>query len=95
MGRGKARGGVVNRRGRGKARVVSPVMDQGGCSGRDPDCPTPAETGVGISARIYDSNGDKARQGPGSERRQAGTGGPKGFSVIHPPPELNGEERGT
>ena len=31
MGRGRARGGVVNRRGRGKARVVSPF-------GREPDC---------------------------------------------------------
>jgi len=50
-------------------------MDQAGCSGRDPDCLTPAETGLGISARIYDSNslGDKAREGPGSERRHAGT----------------------
>jgi len=50
-------------------------MDQAGCSGRDPDCLTPAETGVGISARIYNSNslGDKAGQGPGSERRHAGT----------------------
>jgi len=75
MGRGKTRGGVFNRRGRGKARVVSPVMDQAGCSGRDPDCLTPAETGVGISACIYDSNslGDKAGEGPGSERRHAGT----------------------
>ena len=92
---GTARVRVVNTRRRGKALVVGPVMDQTGPSGRDPDCLTPAETGLGISARIYDSNGDKARQGPGSERRQAGTGGPKGFSVIHPPPELNGEERGT
>ena len=75
MGRGKALSGVVNRRGRGKARVVSPVMDQAGCSGRDPNCLTPSETRVGISARIYNSNsfGDKAGEDPGNERRHAGT----------------------
>ena len=32
---------------------------------------------MGVSARIYDSNslasGDRAREGPGSERRHAGT----------------------
>jgi len=72
---GTARVRVVNTRRRGKALVVGPVMDQAGPSGRDPDCLTPAETGVGISARIYDSNslGDKAGEGPGSERRHAGT----------------------
>jgi len=50
-------------------------MDQAGCSGRDPNCLTPSETGVGISARIYNSNsfGDKAGEDPGNERRHAGT----------------------
>ena len=74
-GTGKAQGGVVNRRGRGKARVLISVMDQAGCSGRDPDCLTPTKTGLGISARIHDSNslGDKTREDPGSERRHAGT----------------------
>ena len=55
--------------------MVSPVMDQAGCSGRDPDCITPAETGVGIRARIYNSKSlrDKAGEGPRNERRHAGT----------------------
>jgi len=78
-GRGKARGGVVNRRGRRKARVVtallSPVMVRAGCPGQEQDCLKPAETGVGVSARIYDSNslGDRTREGRGSECRHAGT----------------------
>jgi len=38
MGRGKARGGVVNRRGRGKARVVIPLMGRDVRAGREPDC---------------------------------------------------------
>ena len=74
-GQGKARGGVINRRGRRKTRVVSPVMGRIGCPGRKSDCLKSAETGVGVSARIHDSNslGDRAREGPGSERRHAGT----------------------
>ena len=45
------------------------------CPGRKSDCLKSAETGVGVSARIHDSNslGDRAREGPGSERRHAGT----------------------
>ena len=45
------------------------------CPGRQPDCLKPAGTGVGVSARIYDSNslGVRSRQGRGSERRHAGT----------------------
>jgi len=38
MGRGKARGGVVNRRGRWKAHVVIPFMGRNVCPGREPDC---------------------------------------------------------
>ena len=74
-GRGKARGGVENRRERRKARVVSSVMGRMSCPGRESDCRKSAETKVGISARIYDSNslGDRARESPGSERRHAGT----------------------
>jgi len=58
-----------------KKRVVSPVIGKIGCPGRKSDCLKSAETGMGVSARIYDSNsiGDKAREGPGSERRHAGT----------------------
>ena len=54
--------------------MVRPVMDQVGCAGRDPDCLTPAETGVEISARTFDSNslGDKVGEGHGSEHRHAG-----------------------
>jgi len=69
--------GVVNKRGRGKARVgvVSPLMGRPGCPGREKDCLKPVGKGVGLSARIYDSNslGDRARESPGSERRHAGT----------------------
>jgi len=76
-GQGKAWGGVVNRRGQRKARVVSPVMGRMSCPGRESDCLKSAETGVGISTRMYNSNslGDRAslREGPGSERRHAGT----------------------
>jgi len=77
MGRGKARGRVVNRRGQGKARVMIPFMGRDVCAGREPDCLKPAGTGVGVSARMYnDSNslGDRAKEGRGSERRHAGTG---------------------
>ena len=37
--------------------------------------PKPVGTGVGVSARIYDSNslGDRAKEGRGRERRHAGT----------------------
>ena len=59
------------RRGRRKVRVVSPVMGRMSCPGRESDCLKSAETEVGISAGIYDSNW--AREGPGSERRHAGT----------------------
>ena len=78
-GRGKARGGVVNRRGRRKVRVVtalvSPVMGRAGCPGREQDCLKPTGAGVGVSARIYNSNslGDRAREGRGIECRHAGT----------------------
>ena len=84
MGRGKARGKVVNRRGWRKAPVVSPVMGRDVCPGRESDCPKPAGTGVGVSDRIYgsDSLGDRASEGRGSERRHAGTG--EGISArIH------------
>ena len=55
--------------------MVSPVMGQAGCPGREPDCRKPAGTWVRISARIYDSNslGDRTREGRGSECRHAGT----------------------
>jgi len=69
--------GVVNKRGRGKARdgVVSPLMSKPGCPGRKKDCLKPVGKGVGVSSRIYDSNSleDRAREGPGSERRHVGT----------------------
>jgi len=42
--------GVGNRRGQRKPRVVSPVMGQAGCTGREPDCLKPAGTWVGVSA---------------------------------------------
>jgi len=50
-------------------------MGRIGCPGRKSDCLKSAETGVGVSARINDSNslGNRAREGPGSERRHAGT----------------------
>jgi len=65
-GRGKARGGVVNRRSRRKARAVSPVMGKIGCPGCESDCLKSAETGVGVSARTYDSNslGDRTSRCP-------------------------------
>ena len=46
-----------------------------GCPGRKSDCLKSEKTGMGVSARIYDSNsiGDRAREGIGSERRHAGT----------------------
>ena len=72
-GRGKARGGVVNRRGWRKTRVVSPVTGRIRCPGRKSDCLKSAETGVGVSARIHDSNslGDRAEGGRRSDRRQS------------------------
>jgi len=50
-------------------------MGRAGCSGREKDCLKSVGTGVGVSNRIYDSNSlrDRAREGPGSERRHAGT----------------------
>jgi len=65
--------------------VVSPVIGQAGCPGREPDCLKPAGTWVGVSARMYnDSNslGDRAKEGRGSEHRHTGTG--EGISArIH------------
>jgi hypothetical protein len=82
-GRGKAQGVVINRRGQRKARVVNPVMSWAGCPGREKDCLKSARTGVGVSARIYNSNsiGDRAREGPGKERRHAGTGEGVGIRI--------------
>jgi len=77
MGREKARGGVVNRRGWGKARVVNSFMGWNVCPGREPDCLKPAGTGVGVNDHMYnDSNllGGRAKEGRGSECRHAGTG---------------------
>jgi len=50
-------------------------MGRIGCPGRKSDCLKSAETGMGVSARIYNSIsiGDRAREGIGSERRHAGT----------------------
>jgi len=65
--------------------VVSPVIGQAGCPGREPDCLKPAGTWVGVRTRMYnDSNslGDRAKEGRGSEGRHAGTG--EGISArIH------------
>jgi len=49
---------------------------RGGCGSPACRAPKPAGTGLGVSARTYDSNslGDRAKQGRGSERRHAGTG---------------------
>ena len=69
--------GVGNRRGRRKIRVVSSVMSQAGCPGREPDILKPAGTWVAVSARMYNdlnSLGDKAKEGRRSERRHAGIG---------------------
>jgi len=69
--------GVGNSRGRRKTRVVSPVIGQGGCPGREPDCLNPAGTWVGVSGRMYNdpnSLGDGAKEGRGSKGRHAGTG---------------------
>ena len=69
--------GSGNRRGRRKTRVVSPVMGQAGCPGREPHCLKLAGTWMGVSARMYnDSNslGDRAKEGRGSEHRHVGTG---------------------
>jgi len=65
--------------------VVSPVIGQAGCPGREPDCLKPAGTWVGVSARMYNESnslGDRAKEGRGSEGRHAGTG--EGISArIH------------
>jgi len=69
--------GVGNSRGRQKTRVVSPVIGQAGCPGREPDCRNPAETWVGVSTRMYNdpnSLGDRAKEGRGSKGRHWGTG---------------------
>jgi len=58
--------GVNNSRGRRKTRVVSPVIGQGGCPGREPDCLNLAGIWVGVSARMYNdpnSLGDGAKEG--------------------------------
>ena len=77
--------GVGNSRGRRKTRVVSPVIGQAGCPGREPDCLKPAGTWVGVSTHMYDESnslGDRAKEGRGSEGRHAGTG--EGISArIH------------
>jgi len=77
--------GVGNSRGQRKTRVVSPVIGQGGCPGREPDCLNSAGTWVGVSARMYNdpnSLGDGAKEGRGSKGRHAGTG--EGISAyIH------------
>jgi len=77
--------GVGNRRGRLKTRMVSPVVGQSGCPGREFNCLKLAGIWVGVSARMYnDSNslGDRAKEGRGSEGRHAGTG--EGISArIH------------
>jgi len=59
--------GVGNRRERRKTRVVSPVMGQAGCPGRE----------LGVSARMYNGSnslGDRAKGGRRSKCRHAGTG---------------------
>jgi len=59
---------VDNSRGQRKTRVVSPVIGQAGCPGRETDCLKPAGTRVGVSARMYnDSNslGDRVKEGRG------------------------------
>jgi len=65
--------------------VVSPVIGQAGCPGREPDCLKPAGTSVGVSARMYNQSnllGDRAKEGRGSKGRHAGTG--EGISArIH------------
>jgi len=65
--------------------VVSPVIGQAGCPGREPDCLNPAGTWVGVRARMYNdpnSLGDGAKEGRGSKGRHAGTG--EGISAyIH------------
>ena len=77
--------GVGNSRARRKARVVSPVIDQCGCPGREPDCLNLAGTWVGVSARMYNdlnSLEDGAKEGRRSKGRHAGTG--EGISTyIH------------
>jgi len=57
--------------------VVSPVIGQAGCPGRETDCLNPAGSWVGVSARMYDdlnSLEDRAKEGRRSEGRHAGTG---------------------
>jgi len=77
--------GVGNTRGLRKTRVLSQVIGQAGCPGREPDCLKPAGTWVRVSARMYsDSNslGDRSKEGRGSKDRHAGTG--EGISAsIH------------
>ena len=63
--------------------MVSPLMGQAGCPGREPDCLKTVGTWVGVSARMYNdwnSLGDRAKEGRRSERRQVGTG--EGISAL-------------
>jgi len=77
--------GVGNNRERWKTRVVSPVIGQAGCPGRESDCLNPAGAWVGVSACMYNdpkSLGYGAKEGRGSKGRHAGTG--EGISAyIH------------
>jgi len=70
--------GVGNNRGRWKTRVVSPVIGQGGCPGREPDYLNPAGTWVGVSARMYNdpnSLADGAKEGCRRKRQARGKRG--------------------
>ena len=62
--------------GTGESTGGEPIYGREICPDWEPDCLTPAGTGMGFSARIYDSNslGDRAKEGRRSERRQAGIG---------------------
>ena len=74
-----------NSRGQRETRVVSPVIGQASCLGREPDCLKAGGTWVGVSARMYNdlnSVGDSVKEGHGSKDRHAGTG--EGISAcIH------------
>ena len=65
--------------------MVSPVIGQAGCPGREPDCLKPAGTWVAVTARMYNdlnSLGDRTKEGRGSEGGHVGTR--EGISVrIH------------
>jgi len=67
--------------------VVSPVIGQPGCPGRELDCLKPATICVGVSARMYNnlnSLGDRAKEGRRSEGPGRYTGTGEGISAcIH------------